>query len=159
MSSILSFIILKHGSSSRSMFSTPDWRDGQLKAQFGYLPDETSTVYSTKQLLCKSPFSARRATPSERRQVEESPEVFPAKIPRLEAGESRKATDIVPRTRNPRRLKRYHVKSRNGCRTCRPVRCGSFSVSLCFYCRRYEPLQLGKPFAPSFLVRAQIISL
>jgi hypothetical protein len=112
------------------MFSTPDWRDGQLKTQFEYLPDETSTIYSTKELLYKSPFSARRATPSERRQVEESPEVLPANSPRLEADESRKATDIVPRTGNPWRLKRYHVKSRNGCWTCRPVRCGSFSVSL-----------------------------
>jgi hypothetical protein len=65
------------------MFSTPDWRDGQLKTQFEYLPDETSTIYSTKELLYKSPFSARRATPSERRQVEESPEVLPANSPRL----------------------------------------------------------------------------
>jgi hypothetical protein len=110
------------------MFSAPDWKDGQLKTQFGYLP-ETSAVYSTKELPYKSPFSEPRATPSEGRGVEESPEVLPTRTPRLEADESRKATDIVPRTRNTRRLK-YHAKSRNGCRTCRSVRCGSFSASL-----------------------------
>jgi hypothetical protein len=32
-------------------------------------------------------------------------------------------------------------------------------LSLCFYCRRYQPLQLGKLFVLSFLVRAQTISL
>src|ERR1700679_2746083 len=106
------------------MFPAPDWKDGRLKTQFGYLP-ETSTVYSTKELPYKSPFSEARATPSERRAVEESPEVLSTRTPRLEADESRGAADIVPRTGNTRRLK-YHVKSRNGCRTCRSVRCGSF---------------------------------
>jgi hypothetical protein len=99
------------------MFSAPDWEDGQLKTQFKYLP-ETSTVYSTKELPYKSPCSDPRATLSGRRGVEESPEVLPTRASYLEADESRKATDIVPRTGNTRRLK-YHVKSKNGCRTCR----------------------------------------
>jgi hypothetical protein len=105
------------------MFSTPDWKDGQLKTQFGYLP-ETSGVYSTKEFPYMSPYSVRRATPSERLQVEMSPEVLLANTPLLEADESRKAMDIVPGTGNTRRLKRYHPKSKNGCRTCRSVRCG-----------------------------------